>query len=42
MEHMSAVTAKTEASPLIRLIKHHSKILKLLQLKKVQLINPDF
>jgi len=31
MEHASAVTAKTNASSLIRLIKNHSKVLKLLQ-----------
>jgi len=31
MEHASAVTAETKASSLIRLIKNHSKILKLLQ-----------
>jgi len=42
MEHASAVTAETKASLLIRLIKNHSKILKLLQFEKFQLINPDF
>jgi len=31
MEDMSAVAAKTKVSSLIRLIKNHSKILKLLQ-----------
>jgi len=31
MEDMSAVAAKTKLSSLIRLIKNHSKILKLLQ-----------
>jgi len=34
MEHASAVTAKTKASSLIRLIKNHSNILKLLQFEK--------
>jgi len=33
VEHTSAVAAKTKASSLISLIKKHSKILKLLQLK---------
>ena len=42
MEHASAVTAETNASSSIRLIKNHSKILKLLQFEKVQLTNPDF
>jgi len=31
MEHASAVAAETKASPIIRLIKNHSKILKLPQ-----------
>jgi len=31
MEHMLAVATETKASSLIRLIKNHSKILKLLQ-----------
>jgi len=35
MRHMLAVTAETKTSSLIRLIKNHSKILKLLQYKKV-------
>ena len=34
-EHASAFAAKTKAPSLIRLIKHHSKILKLLQFEKV-------
>jgi len=37
MKHALAVTAKTKASSLIRSIKYHSKILKLLQFKKFQL-----
>jgi len=35
MEHMSAITAKTKASSLIRLIKNHGKILKLLSNRKI-------
>jgi len=42
MKHASAVAAKTKASSSIRLIKDHSKILKLLQFQNCQLINPDF
>ena len=42
MKHASTVAAKTKASSLIRWIKNHSKILKLLQFKKFYLINPDF
>jgi len=34
MEHMLAITAETKASSLIRLIKNHSKILKLLHFEK--------
>jgi len=34
MEHVSAVAAETDASSLIRLIKNHGKILKLLQFEK--------
>jgi len=41
MEHRSAGAAETKTS-LIRLIKNHSKIFKLLQFEKFQLINPDF
>jgi len=42
MEHMSAVTDEIKVSSLIKLIKNCRKILKLLQFKKFQLINPDF
>jgi len=42
MEHVSSVAAETKASPLIRSIKNHSKILKLLQFEKFCFINPDF
>jgi len=34
MEHASAIAAKTKASSLIRLIKNHSKILKMLQFEQ--------
>jgi len=34
MKHASAITAATKASSLIRSIKNHSKILKLLQFEK--------
>jgi len=45
MEHASAAAAETKASSLIRFIKNHSKILKLLQFKKFNsliLIFEDF
>jgi len=42
MNHASAIAAETKASSLMRLIKNYSKILKLLQFEKFQLINPDF
>jgi len=42
MEHVSAVTAETKASSLIRLFKNHSTILKLLQFNQILLINPAF
>jgi len=42
MNHVPAVAAETKASSLMRLIKNHSKILKLLQYEKFQLISPDF
>jgi len=41
MEHALAVAGETKTSLLIRLIKNHSKILKLLHFKKF-ISNPDY
>jgi len=42
MKYVSAIGVEMKASSLIRLIKNHSKILKLLQFEIFQLIKPDF
>jgi len=46
MEHASATAAENKASSLTRLIKNHSKILKLLKIfihfEKILFIHPDF